>query len=168
MRNHEQKCKGRRRETGTTCLICAKEFSKPANMRAHMQYCILKDEFPCDQTHNHDILERKFDSFQDAIDFVKDMGLDEGFRNDDTKKDRLYKHYRCSRHFSKTQRLREATKKVICHAKFSITEGEEGTASIKGCIRNQLFKQFLGRQNCYHEKVGNIFRVIKNVGGQIR
>ena len=71
--------------------------------------------------------------------------LDEGFRIQDTKKDRLYKQYRCSRHYSKTQRLKETDKKVICLAKFNITEGEDGTALIKGCIRIVLFKEFLGR-----------------------
>ena len=72
--------------------------------------------------------------------------LDEGFRVQDTKKDRLYKQYRCSRHYSKTQRLKETDKKVICLAKFNITEGQDGTALIKGCIRIVLFKEFLGRR----------------------
>lgn len=105
-----------------------------------MTKCLLRDEFPCDQTHNHDVLERKFDSFQEALDFVKDIGLDEGFKIDHTNKGVAYKHYRCSRHG--LPRGKKTKKGLVCHAKFSITTNKAGVAYLQGCIKHRVAIQW--------------------------
>lgn len=136
MRAHLKKgCDGEKKRKGNSmiCEKCGKSFSTSGNMRRHRPLCQGIDDLPCQRQHNHSLLDRKFDSFDEAVEYVKFLGLDEDFRQDGTAYH--YQHYRCSRHGLYQPKEGHTTKKNLkCDAKFSITTDKNGVATLSGCI----------------------------------
>ena len=102
-------------------------------MRQHRLRCQNTDDALCKRDHNCSLLDRKFDTFDEAVEYVKFLGLDEDFRQDGNAYH--YRHYRCSRHGQYQAKEGHRTKKNIkCDAKFSITTDKYGVSTLSGCI----------------------------------
>ena len=82
--------------------------------------------------HEHSLINRKFPTFDDALEYVKFLGLDEEFKIESTA--RNYRHFRCSRHGNYNPKKYSTKKNLKCDAKFSITTAKNGESTLSGCI----------------------------------